>query len=368
MKIYNLQDGIRKAIWEPGQAGRLSEAAQRAPFYIRKGTGKNASWLRLAATTVEEAKAEALAGPVIDTSTPRSATLVSKVADYLAEVEAVNAWKTYTDYRSRLENHFLKSCKKTLLSDVDRKDLLAFKTYLAKDSGLSPNSQHNSFLSAMIFLKWANHKVEIETEEWPQPEQRKVEEYSLEEVQKMLANTNEEGRLIMLCLLSSGMRNNELAHFTYGDIDFEHSVWGVNAKEGWKPKTKKGAREMPVPAWLTAELKARKDALGAKSTDYIFPTAKGINKGKVRERGFSTDFIKAAAKKAGVEGRADCHKFRSTAVTNWLRSATSMTDAMNFVGHVHADMMQRYAAHVNVRDKEAHRRVTGWADQFHAAS
>jgi len=41
---------------------------------------------------------------------------------------------------------------------------------------------------------------------------------------------------------------------------------------------------------------------------------------------------------------------------------------MNFVGHVHADMMQRYAAHVNVRDKEAHRRVTGWADQFHAAS
>ena len=86
MKIYNLQDGIRKAIWEPGQAGRLSEVAQRAPFYIRKGTGKKASWVRLTATTVEEAKAEALAGPVIDTAAPRSATLASKVADYLAEV------------------------------------------------------------------------------------------------------------------------------------------------------------------------------------------------------------------------------------------------------------------------------------------
>jgi integrase len=368
LKIYNLQDGIRKAIWEPGQAGRLSEAAQRAPFYVRKGTGKSASWVRLTATTVEEAKEEAQATPAIAEPATESATLVSKVADYLAEVEAVKAWKTYTDYRSRLENHFLKSCKKTFLAEVGRADLLAFKTYLMKESELSPSSQFNSFLSAMIFLKWAKHKVEIKTSEWPKYTKRKVEEYSLDEVKALLANTNAEGRLIMLCLLSSGMRNNELAHLTYGDVDFDHSVWGVNAKDGWTPKTAKGTREVPVPEWLTAELKARKEAAGAKNNDYVFPTAKGINKGKVRERGFSTDFIKTAAKKAGVEGRADCHKFRSTAATNWLRSQTSMPDAMAFMGHAHADMMQRYAAALNVRDKKTHSRVTGWADQFQAAS
>jgi integrase len=369
MKIYNLQSGIRKAVWEPGQAGRLSEAAQRAPFYIRKGTGKNASWVRLAAATVEEAKVEALAAPAI-AAEPTGATLTKTVADYLTEVEANKAWKTYTDYRSRLENHFLKSCKKTLLADVDRKDLLAFKTYLAKESGLSPESQFNSFLSAMIFLKWAKQrdKIEFKTSEWPKHTSRKVEEYSLDEVKALLANTNAEGRLIMLCLLSSGMRNNELAHLTYGDIDIEHSVWGVNAKEGWSPKTAKGVREVPVPEWLTAELKARKDALAAKNTNYVFPTTHGINKGKVRDRGFTTDFIRAAAKKAGIQGRADCHKFRSTAATNWLRSATSMPDAMNFMGHAHADMMQRYAAALNVRDKAAHRKVTGWADQFQATS
>ena len=174
--------------------------------------------------------------------------------------------------------------------------------------------------------------------------------------------------MIMLCLLSSGMRNNELAHLTYGDVDFEYSVWGVNAKMGWTPKTAKGTREVPVPEWLTAELRSRKEILGAKSNDYIFPTMKGINKGKVRERGFSTDFIKAAATKAGIEGRADCHKFRSTAATNWLRSQTSMPDAMAFMGHAHADMMQRYAAALNVRDKKTHSRVTGWADQFQSAA
>ena len=190
----------------------------------------------------------------------------------------------------------------------------------------------------------------------------------MEEVKKMMASANGENRLIMASLLVSGFRNNELAHLTYGDVDFEHSIWAVTAKEGWKPKTKKGLREVAVAPWVTAELKARKEAAGAKNNDYVFPNVKGINKGKVRKYGFSTDFIKTAAKAAGVEGRADCQKFRSTAATNWLRNATSMPDAMEFMGHNRPDTMQHYAAHVKIRDKSAHSRITGWADQFQSAS
>ena len=104
MKIYNIQNGNRIAIWEPGQAGRLAEAAQVAPFYIRKGKG----WVRLAATTIEAAKEEAQAGPVASNPTaPSGRTVIAAVAEYLEEVRGKNSDQTYKNYRSRLEGRFL---------------------------------------------------------------------------------------------------------------------------------------------------------------------------------------------------------------------------------------------------------------------
>jgi integrase len=392
LDIYNFQSKVSKSgkaylartkVWAPGQAGRLSEADQKPPFITRNyRPDLGDEWPKLRAQTIQEAKTEvaaieakftaAAAGvDILEVEAPAGETLEGRVREYLEECRATKKDQTYNGYANVLENYFLKSCKKRLLADVNRKDLLAFKTYLAsadRKPRLTARTQSNYILYTMIFLKWADHKVDFAKSEWPKFTERKVEEYSDDEIKKLLQHSEGDDRLKMLCLLTSGMRNGELANLTYGDIDFEFSVWGVNPKTGWDPKTTKGTREVPVPRWLSDEIEAKQKRLGAKRTDYIFPVTRGTRKGRPYAKGFRSDFIQRAAKKAGLEGRFDCHKFRSTAATNWLRNATSLPDAMAFMGHKHADTMQRYAAAVKIRDKEAHQKTTGWADRFQAAS
>lgn len=337
-------------------------------------------WIKLDAETIhgaedEAAKMEAALdaaakGVAVLVAAAPPDTLAAKVAEYLDELLAAHGRDARVDAANILENHFLKACRKRLLADVDRKDMLAFKTYLTGNPNLSPRTQHNYTLRVMIFLKWAKHKVEFAKKEWPKFTVRRAEEYTAVEIKNLLDNSGGDDRLKMLCLLTSGMRNRELANLTYGDIDFEYSTWGVNPKNGWKPKTEKGVRGVPVPAWLTDKIRERQEAKGAKRTDYIFPVVQGLRKGKALASGFRTDFIQRAAKKAGLEVdgvRWDCHKFRSSYATRLLRNASSLTNAMERMGHEHADTMKHYAAALSLKDKEANKRETSINDDLQAA-
>ena len=390
MDIWNRQPAVSKkgkaymgykSVWTPGQSGRLSEADQKPPFYVRNyrpDLGKE--WMILTAQTIHEAKDEAAKmeaaldaaakGVAVLVAAAPPDTLAAKVSEYLDELLAAHGRDARVDAANILENHFLKACRKRLLADVDRKDMLAFKTYLAGNPNLSPRTQHNYTLRVMIFLKWANHKVNFKKKEWPKYTERRAEEYSEVEIKKLLENSEGDDRLKMLCLLTSGMRNRELANLTYADIDFEYSTWGVNPKNGWKPKTEKGVRGVPVPPWLTDKIRERQEAKGAKRTDYIFPVVHGLRKGEALASGFRSDFIKRAAERAGLEVdgvRWDCHKFRSSYATRLLRNASSLTNAMERMGHEHADTMKHYAAALSLKDKEANKRETSINDDLQAA-
>ncbi|MGD0303798.1 MAG: hypothetical protein ABSC71_03115, partial [Candidatus Acidiferrales bacterium] len=155
VEIWNRQPATSKngkqyvgytVCFSPGQSGRLSEADQKPPFYLRdyrKRLGKE--WLLLeGAGTIAAAKSEAqrvqailqaaadgLALPAAD-GLKEGERLETKVAEYLDETEANKSYKTFLAYKNTLENFFLASCKKRYLNDVGRADLLAFKTFLGK--------------------------------------------------------------------------------------------------------------------------------------------------------------------------------------------------------------------------------------------
>jgi hypothetical protein len=125
--------------YAPGQRGALPAAAERPPFYVRDQRGGK-QWIRLESRSLAEAKREAeqqqhilqaVANGVAVADAPGDRPrLAAKVDEYLLEVEANKARKSWLAYKNTLENFFTKSCRKLYLDEVNRQDVLSFKSFL----------------------------------------------------------------------------------------------------------------------------------------------------------------------------------------------------------------------------------------------
>lgn len=375
--IYNRQERTSASgkthkqyvlVFSPGQRGKLAEAALVPPFYIRHQNGDR-QWIRLEARSIEDAKAEALQArhereavskgvEVTTAASDDKQRLASRVAEYLLEVEAQKSHSTWLAYRRSMEL-FEQSCTRLNLADVKREDMLAFKLFLKKQE-FEGRSIYNYFLNAMVFLAWANHLVSIKHADWPVKPERDPEEYHEDEILALLNAAENGDRLLLNAFLNSGLRTGEMAHLTYGDIDFHHSLWSVKPKDDHNLKTKESQRAVPVGEWLTKKVMGRKAALGRTDDDLIFPALNGgVDRHLLR-------IVKRVAKKAGVTGRVDDHKFRSTAITIWLRDGRTIPEVMAFVGHRSPITIMRYAAKAKMSKRENRLLVTKAFDRFSA--
>jgi integrase len=386
ISIYNKQQRTsasgksylaRVCVFTPGQSGRLTEADQVAPFYTRDQKGDK-QWIRLDARTITEAKAEATkaqdvraavaAGvPVLAQAGKDGDRLTVRIAAYLEEVESNKSRATYLAYNRSLEL-FKGSCHRQNLQDVRREDLLAFKTYLRKQDDLGDRAHYNHFLNVSVFFKWAKHPLicmGVRKNDWPVKNERAPEEYTSEEIEALLkaaAGTyrgrkkakgeKKDDRLLLNSFRRSGLRDGEMSHLTYGDIDGKRSLWTIRPKEGHKLKTKGSQRSVPVGEWLTRKVLEQKKAEGKRDGDVIFPNTLGQPDEHLLR------ILKRISTKAGLTGRVDQHKFRSTAITTWLRNGSTVPEVMFYCGHVNPATILRYAANVNLQKPEIRNRVT----------
>lgn len=282
--------------------------------------------------------------------------LRDRIEAYLEEVKANKSRKTWLAYRSSLSYYFTKSCQRISAQAITRDDLLNFKVMLRNEVG--ERSVYNHFLNVMIFLKWAKVKIELRKVDWPDKPKREPEEYTEKEIDALLNAANPEERLVLNSFLCSGLRSGELAHLTYGDINFNHSIWTVRPKLGWKTKTKESQRDVPIPPWLMDKIKERMKDKEKLPGDLVFPNTHGhANDHLIR-------VVKKVAKLANVTGRVDDHKFRSTAITRWLRAGHPVPTVMKWVGHIDPATLLRYAAKANLQDPDVHRKATAPFDRF----
>lgn len=377
-------------VFQPGQSGRLSPADQIPPFYIRDQRGGK-QWLRLEAQTLTDAKAEAQKAQEVLEAEAKGLTvaeaqglrdearLTTRIDAYLEEIEANKAKATYLGYSQSLEL-FKQSCHRLHVSDVKREDLLAFKTFLRKvvnekrAGGISERSIYNHFLDVTVFLKWAGYpaaSLGIKKKDWPPKTEREPEEYHDDEINKMLKRAaktlrgiekhkgeTEDDRLLLNSFLCSGLRDGELSHLIYGDIDPRHSIWTVQPRDGHNLKTKQSQRHVPVPEWLTKKIMEKKNTQNLTDKDLIFPARHGGPDDHLIR------ITKRIAKDAGVTGRVDNHKFRSTAITRWLRNGSTVPEVMSYVGHINPATILRYAAKVNLQKRENREKATQTFNQF----
>lgn len=243
-------------------------------------------------------------------------------------------------------NHFIKSCSKPSIDDVNRKDILNFLDWMEanlekRDGGHPNNTYRNKLRDVKIFLKHFGVVMPLESKSWPKEIEKKKEKYSTDSVNKMMkaAETEDEKDLLSF-LLKTGFRDDEVAHAQYKDIDFKKATINVHYKPefDWTPKDNEPRKEdIVLESRLVERMRARMKRYNAKPADLIFPNSVGKpNQHLIR-------VVQAVAKRAKIEGRIGLHKFRKTFGTI-VAKEMGLEQARIWLGHDDVATTQAYLA------------------------
>jgi integrase len=166
--------------------------------------------------------------------------------------------------------------------------------------------------------------------------------------------------LLVRLFRSTGCREMEIAHLNRTDINARTKEIMIRQKpcfhckdcisEGnvWKPKTKAGARNIPVSDSLLAELLALPKGQPQNEGDalLLFPNKDGNVEGHLLHK------IQTAVKNSGVP-HVKLHRFRDTFITNKLRDGVDVRTVQRWAGHEDVNVTMGYAAWLDGQSKAA---------------
>lgn len=233
------------------------------------------------------------------------------------------------------------------VQDITREDLFRFATYLREERKLGRRTVSNYFAYMIIFLKGLGIHLKIPVKQYGKPPKRKAQAYTQEQLDALFLAANQEESLLFKSYFYSGMRNKELANFTYGDIDFKHSIWTIQPKKEWQTKSDDSVRSVKIPEFHTMDIRDRMTEGRHSEDDIVFPNKHG----EVNNWHLTT--LKKLGQRAGLVGRVDIHKFRSTCATTWLRDKVDVLEVARRLGHSDLKSIQQYIEMVNLESKEA---------------
>jgi len=270
------------------------------------------------------------------------------VADFLEETKLTKKPKTYAAYSTSL-TYFTESCTKIYLEDIERRDLLNFSAFLRDEKELHPRTCWNKFSNVMSFLKAQNIRGLAKKNDWPSYVEEEPEVYEQAELDKLFAACDEQERLWFEFFLMTGMREQEVMHAYWSDVNLAAPTVRVSHKPdlGWTPKAYK-EREIPIPEKLVQSLKVQK-AKSDKACKLVFPTA------GCRPKLNFLDCLKAVADRAKLS-KEDfyLHKFRATFATRCLWAGVDLRTVQQWLGHSDMESTMRYlkpSRSQHVRDK-----------------
>jgi integrase/recombinase XerD len=274
--------------------------------------------------------------PVLPKNDDEHRSVAAAVTQFLEETELTKKPKTLAAYTTAL-NYFTESCRRLYLHEIERHDLLKFSGFLRDQKKQSPRSVYNKFETVMTFLKANGIRGLVGKNDRPRYTEEEPEIYEQEELDKLFKACNEEERLWYEFFLMTGMREQEVMHTYWSDVNFAASTVRVSHKpdRGWTPKAYK-EREIPIPMKLVKKLKAWKTKAD-KTCGLVFPTS-GCN-----PKLDFLDGLKACAERAELE-KEDfwLHKFRATFATRCLWAGVDLRTVQQWLGHSDMESTMRY--------------------------
>jgi integrase/recombinase XerD len=326
-----------------GQKERHTEGSYYIEWYegdkrIRQSVGKDAISAAARRHRQEQILASKAAGiRVLDGKNGQDILLINAVNGYLDDTRLNKKPKTYAAYKTALD-YFLESCsKRQFLVEVDRRDLLQYVVFLRDIKAQSPRSAYNKFENVMSFLKTNGIRGLVTKNDWPRYVEEEPEVYENEQLDKFSAACSTEERVYFEFFLMTGMREQEVMHCSWPDVDLNQGLVRVRAKPeyGFSPKNYE-EREIPLPHKLVTRLKAWK-AKSNPDCGLVFPTS------GCKPKFDFLDNCKAIAKRAKLKpGDFGLHKFRATFATRHLWGGVDLRTVQSWLGHKDLKSTMRY--------------------------
>jgi integrase len=261
-------------------------------------------------THSEYARLHAASNVVPITAPQSERKLVQTEVDaYLANLELAERVKKSVSDKRKFLTAFITIAAKKYVDEYDRDDVLRFRNRRMKD--YEPKSVDTQMMCVVTFFnKWLRIKLGMEKSDWPEVKIPDPEPFSREEIVAMEKHSTGKINLLIRLFRSTGCRKNEIAHLRREDISPRTKEIMIRAKEChdcpncisrgniWKPKTKKGTRNIPISDGLLKELLARPKGV-------LFPTRDG----KVDDH-----FLRTLARDVKASGvtKIKLHRFRDT--------------------------------------------------------
>jgi integrase len=250
---------------------------------------------------------------------------------------------TITAYKFTL-GLFQEFCPHLYIEQVTGDTLLDFAAWCRK-RGDGERTVANRFVDIASLVKFHGKTGLVPKSDWPKYTERRVESYTQEELDKFYgaAKTDKE-QILLYLLIHSGFRIVEIAHLTFGDVDFAGNKLHVEPKPQWNwvPKTHE-CRTVRVPGKVIAALSNWREADPDQSL--VFPSTVGKPDGHLQR------IVVELGECAGITGRCDAHKLRATFATrNYGRFRPQ--DVQRMLGHRNIETTMRYLAVSDLDDAE----------------
>lgn len=285
---------------------------------------------------------------------PERRTLRNAMTSYLDDARARGALEALEQARLVAEE-FQAVCTSGYVDEITREDIVRFHAALRK-RGCSPRTVANKHARLKSILLFAGAEKGI-IPPAPRYDQKLPTIYTAAQIDAILA-ADEHMRLAINVALKCGLREQELMHLEWKDIDWHEGVLRVRSKPAYGFGVKDAEeRDIPIPDDLMTILKSAKEASDA-------PLVLGGKKPRRHLLRELKELARRAELNCGVcrgcnSHLQQCqewtlHKFRRTYCTSLLRSGMDLRTVQAFMGHADMASTMRYlrpASSKEVREK-----------------
>jgi integrase len=261
-------------------------------------------------------------------------TIKAEAARWVKDTEDRGALEAAQVNRTALAAFQVANPRLVFLEEITSESAVAFWNFLRKQ-GKSDRTVYNAHMRLTGFLKFAG----IDYKAWrlraPRFEKKLPNVYTQDEIDRLLAACNRDyNRVLITVLAKTGLRDQELMHLCWTDVDLVQGKLRVSAKPqyGWMIKDYE-QRDILLPPALVELLKAWR-----KSNPHT-KLVLGTSNDKPNKKFLPA--VKSIAKKAEVLN-ATLHRFRRTYGTTLLRGGMDIRTVQHLLGHSDIESTMRY--------------------------
>jgi integrase/recombinase XerD len=245
------------------------------------------------------------------------------VATFLLKLKQEGAsHKTIQFYQYPVEK-FAAMLGEKNLHEITLADVYAFRDTVTS----SDYYRHNSIRAIKYFLKKHGIQLEIRLPSFTPPA---PDEYQPAQLKQLFSAANDYERRLFMFYLTTGCREQEVAHATWDCLSETEFVVKPKPEFGWNPKKFK-TRSIPVSDNFSCIMEP------VRGVGLIFPNRLG------KPDGHHLKKLQALAKRSGQDPDLFClQRFRRTFATSYLRGSATIHEVAGFLGHSNLDRVMRY--------------------------